>query len=98
MNIKININIVGVIILFLFQIVLGKNNLYQSYHPKNDLVHISSLNRIQGVTGRIDLPETYITEAGHFKIHYTTAGNNAIDTIGYVHEAGRIAEYSYSLL
>lgn len=52
------------------------------------------------------LPESYVSSKGHFKIHYTTSGINAVSPVStkaagvpdYVYEAARAAERSYFLL
>ena len=95
---RINPKSLLVFLLVVFELVFAKTSLYQNYHQKNDLVQISSLSKMQKSYARIDLPESYITPEGNFKIHYSLAGSNAVDSIGYVHETGRIAEYAYSLL
>ncbi|MDO9548375.1 MAG: hypothetical protein Q7J65_05375, partial [Candidatus Marinimicrobia bacterium] len=50
--------------------------------------------------------QTYISRAGHFKFHYTTAGYYAVDTLStievgvpdYIYEAAVAAEYVYRIL
>jgi len=54
---------------------------------------------------RPDLPESFISESGRFKIHYTTSGVNSVpdddeDLSGvpdYVEEAARAMDFSYSV-
>lgn len=73
---------------------------------KSDLVHPAYRSKILGKTmnNRPSLSEVYVT--GHFKIHYTTTGSDAVDpTItnsnnvpDFVWETGIAAERSYRLL
>ncbi|MDQ7052557.1 MAG: FlgD immunoglobulin-like domain containing protein [candidate division KSB1 bacterium] len=62
--------------------------------------------RIQGVMQRPSLAYSYVSEKGHFKIHYDTEGPHAVDPTStnpdgvpdFVYEAARAAERSYFLL
>ncbi|MFH1212894.1 MAG: hypothetical protein V1681_02305, partial [Candidatus Neomarinimicrobiota bacterium] len=69
---------------------------------KNDLIHPRELRKQQGAmlyTRPTDLPNTYPSAAGHFLIHYTLTGNNAVDSTvtnednvpDFVYETGQIA-------
>ncbi len=85
-------------LLFLFNGLKAERKIYSSYNQKNDLVQLSSLKKVGETAQRRDLPETYITPEGNFKIHYTLSGADAVDSVGYVIEAGRAAEHAYSIL
>jgi len=76
----------------------AKSQIYLDYNQKNDLKLLSSLKKVGMATARRDLPESYITPEGNFKIHYTNSGVNAVDSVEYVYEVGKAAEHSYSLL
>jgi len=75
---------------------------------KSMLIHPEHREKILGKAqyDRPTLDKTYISADGHFKIHYTTSGYNAVDTIStqvpgvpdYVWEAAETAEYSYRIL
>lgn len=75
---------------------------------KHDLVHPRHLSKQEGQMQyvRPTLPYSYRSSDGHFLIHYTLSGDDAVDATStnpdgvpdYVFEAAQIAERSYHLL
>ena len=75
---------------------------------KSFMIHPSNRQKIlgQAVLQRPVLPKSYISSAGHFKIHYTLEGDDKVDATAthiagvpdYVWEAAEAAEYSYRIL
>jgi len=75
---------------------------------KSIMIHPENREKLLGKVTyqRPNLPETYITPEGHFKIHFTTSGDDAIDNTitndknvpDYAYEAGLAAEKAYHLL
>jgi hypothetical protein len=46
---------------------------------------------------RPSLPLSYFTPAGHFRIHYSLSGFDAVDSIGYVYKIGAYLEHSWTV-
>jgi len=75
---------------------------------KSVMIHPEHREKILGKAqySRPTLDKTYISADGHFKIHYTTSGYDAVDTIStqvpgvpdWVLETAETAEYSYRIL
>lgn len=75
---------------------------------KSVMIHPEHRKKILGKAqyGRPTLDKNYISAGGHFKIHYTRSGYDAVDTIStqvpgvpdYVWETAETAEYSYRIL
>ncbi len=75
---------------------------------KSMLIHPEHREKILGKAqfSRPTLDKTYLSADGHFKIHYTTSGYDAVDTISthvigvpdWVWETAETAEYSYRIL
>lgn len=75
---------------------------------KSVLIHPQNRAKVLGRANyfRPELPESYFSHGGHFKIHYTTAGSDAVNPFSsnpdsvpdFVYQAGQIAERCYSLL
>ncbi len=75
---------------------------------KSFMIHPSNRQKIlgQAVLQRPVLPKSYISSAGHFKIHYTLEGDDKVDATAthvagvpdYVWETAEAAEYSYRIL
>lgn len=75
---------------------------------KSLMIHPSQRERILGKAqfSRPIMDKAYISAAGHFKFHYTTTGDDAVEALStnednvpdYIYEAAVAAEYVYRIL